>query len=64
MQNIQPKGNARPEWEFLHELVLGVTGKNGFVSIEGLFNQMAAEVPAFAGLTWAGLGDLGVTVPI
>ena len=26
--------------------------------------QMAKEVPAFNGLTWAGLGDTGVTVPI
>jgi hypothetical protein len=34
------------------------------VSIEGLFNQMAAEVPAFKGLTWAGLGDTGTTVSI
>ena len=64
MQNIQPKGDARPEWEFLHELTHNVTGSNGFSSIEGLFNQMAAEVPAFQGLTWASLGDLGVTVPI
>jgi NADH-quinone oxidoreductase subunit G len=64
MQNIQPKGNARPEWEFLHELTQGVTGQNGYRSIEGLFNQMATEVPAFRGLTWAGLGDLGVTVAI
>jgi NADH-quinone oxidoreductase subunit G len=63
MQNIQPKGKARPEWEFLHELVQEAGGKNGAVSIEGLFNQMAREVPAFNGLTWAALGDLGVTVP-
>ncbi len=61
---VEPPGDARPEWEFLHELVHNVTGQNGFVSIEGLFNQMAAEVPAFHGLTWAGLGDLGVTVQI
>jgi NADH-quinone oxidoreductase subunit G len=61
---IEPPGNARAEWEFLHELVFNVTGQNGFVSIEGLFNQMAREVPAFAGLTWAGLGDTGATVPI
>ncbi len=64
MQNIQPKGNSRPEWEILHELTQGVTGQNGFVSIEGLFNKMAEEVPAFKGLTWAGLGDLGVTAPV
>jgi NADH-quinone oxidoreductase subunit G len=64
MQNIQPKGNARAEWEFLHELVHDVTGLNGFATIEGLFNQMASEVPAFKNLTWAGLGDHGATVEI
>src|SRR5271170_1438139 len=64
MQNIQPKGNARPEWEFLRELVHGADGQNGAGGIEGVFNQMAREVPAFRGLTWAALGDLGVTVPI
>jgi len=63
MKAVEPPGNARPEWEFLHELVFNVTGQDGFVSIEGLFNQMAKEVPAFSGLTWAGLGDTGMTVP-
>ena len=64
MKAIEPRGDARPEWEFLHELVFNVTGQNGFVSIEGLFNAMAAEIPAFNGLTWAGLGDTGKTVPL
>jgi NADH-quinone oxidoreductase subunit G len=64
MQNVQPKGNARAEWEFLHEIVHDVTGQNGFATIEGLFNQMAAEVPAFKNVTWAGLGDHGATVEI
>ena len=64
MQAIQPPGDARAEWETLHELVFNVTGQNGFKSIEGLFNQMAQEVPAFNGLTWAGLGDTGATVQI
>jgi NADH-quinone oxidoreductase subunit G len=64
LKAVEPPGDARPEWEFLHELVFNVTGQNGFASIEGLFNQMAKEVPAFNGLTWAGLGDTGVTVPI
>jgi NADH-quinone oxidoreductase subunit G len=59
MKAIEPKGDARPEWEFLHELVFNVTGQNGFVNIEGLFNQMAKETPAFNGLTWASLGDTG-----
>jgi len=64
MKAIEPRGEARPEWEFLHELVFNVTGQDGYVSIEGLFNQMATEVPAFNGLTWAGLGDTGRTVPV
>jgi len=64
MKAVEPKGDARPEWEFLHELVYNVTGQNGFVNIEGLFNQMAAEVPAFNGVTWASLGDTGVAVQI
>jgi NADH-quinone oxidoreductase subunit G len=64
MQAIQPPGEARAEWETLHELVFNVTGQNGFKSIEGLFNQMAQEVPAYNRLTWAGLGDTGATVPI
>ena len=62
MKAIEPPGDARPEWEFLHELVFSVTGRNGFLSIEGLFNQMAGEVPAFAGLEWAKIGDTGVNV--
>jgi NADH-quinone oxidoreductase subunit G len=64
LQSVQPKGEARPEWEFLHELIESATARNGGVNIEALFNQMAREVPAFNGLTWAGLGDLGVTIPI
>jgi NADH-quinone oxidoreductase subunit G len=64
MQALQPRGDARPEWEFLHELVFNVTGQDGYATIEGLFNLMAKEVPAFNGLTWAGLGDAGVTVQI
>jgi NADH-quinone oxidoreductase subunit G len=64
MQAIQPPGDARAEWEFLLELAQAVTGQGFSRSMEGLFNQMAREVPAFNGLTWAGLGDTGVTVQI
>jgi NADH-quinone oxidoreductase subunit G len=64
MKAVEARGAARPEWEILHELVFNVTGQNGFVSIEGLFNQMAKEIPALAGVTWAGLGDTGATIQI
>ena len=59
---VEPPGEARPEGEFLEELVGKVTGRNGAGTPEGLFNEMAAQVPAFRGLSWADLGDEGVTV--
>ncbi len=64
MKAVEPPGDARPDWEFLHELVFKATGQDGYLSIEGLFNGMAKEVPAFAGLTWAALGDTGAPVPL
>jgi NADH-quinone oxidoreductase subunit G len=64
MKAVEPRGDARPEWEFLQELLSTMTGQTGAVSVEGLFNRMAAEVPGFQGLTWAALGDTGVSVKI
>ena len=64
MKAVEPPGDARAEWEFLHDLVYNVTGQDGFLTIEGLFNEMAKNVPAFNGLTWAGLDDTGTTVKI
>lgn len=64
MQGTDGPGDARAEWEFLHELVHNVTGQNGISSIEGLFNQMADEVKAFNGITWASIGHQGVDVEI
>lgn len=61
---VEPRGDARAEWEFLHELVFDVTGRNGYVTIEGLFNQMAEEVAAFQGMTWAALGDTGANAAL
>ncbi len=66
MQAIDTKGSARAEWEFLSELAIALAAfsSRNPASIEGLFNQMAQEVPALAGLTWAALGDLGTPVQI
>jgi NADH-quinone oxidoreductase subunit G len=64
MKAVEPPGDARPEWEFLHELVYNVIGQDGFLTIEGLFNEMAKDVPAFNGLTWQAIGDTGATVQI
>ena len=64
MKAIEPRGDARPEWEFLHELVFNISGQDGAPNMEALFNQMARDVPAFQGLTWSGLGDTGATVAL
>ena len=64
MKAVEPPGNARPEVEFLVELVASITGENLPANIEGLFNLMAKEVPDFNGLTWSGLGETGLSVQI
>jgi len=64
MKAVEPRGAARPEWEFLSGLIFNLTGQRCYVSIEGVFNQMAEDVPAFNGLRWASLGDSGVTIGI
>jgi NADH-quinone oxidoreductase subunit G len=56
---IEPPGDARPEWEFLLGLVGPVTSRKFPETLEGLFNLMTRETPAFKGVSWAELGDQG-----
>jgi predicted molibdopterin-dependent oxidoreductase YjgC len=60
---VEPPGDARPETEFLTELVTAITGHSLPAPLPALFSRMAADVPVFQGQTWAGLGDTGVTLP-
>lgn len=64
MKAVEPLGDARPEWEVLADLLERVSGQPAPRTIEALFNEMARSVPGFAGLTWARLGDTGVTVKV
>jgi NADH-quinone oxidoreductase subunit G len=64
MKAVEPPGDARAESEFLGELVASLVGKNHSPTIEGLFNEMAKDVPVFDGLTWAALGDTGLPVNV
>jgi NADH-quinone oxidoreductase subunit G len=57
---IPAPGKARDDWEILRDLIVAVGGQNGVYSIEEVFKTMAAEVPELAGLSMAGIGDLGV----
>jgi NADH-quinone oxidoreductase subunit G len=57
---IQPPGAARDDWEIIRDLIQGISGSNGIYMIEDVFKQMAAAIPAFAGLSLSKIGDLGV----
>lgn len=61
---VEPPGDAVPEFEMLSELYRALGGAGEVRSVEGVFNRMCGEVPGMVGLTWAGLGDTGVTIPI
>lgn len=61
---IEGPGNARPDWEWLRELVVKITGKQPADNLPGLFNEMSASVSAFNGVQWKDLGDQGVDIDI
>lgn len=68
LKAIEPPGDARPEAEFLEELLGRLAGSaaGGTVafSMEALFNRMAREIPALAGIEWGKLGDGGAPASI
>jgi NADH-quinone oxidoreductase subunit G len=57
---INPPGEARDDWEILRDLIVAISGGSAAGAIEDVFKQMAADVPAFAGLSLSRIGDLGV----
>ena len=61
---IQAPGAARDDWEIIRDLLHGVSGANGIYMIEDVFKQMAASIPALAGLSLSKIGDLGVPLKL
>ena len=55
----QLPGQARDDWEILCDL-LRALGADAPQTLEGVFKEMTATVPAFSGLTLAKLGEQGV----
>ncbi|HPA19229.1 MAG TPA: 2Fe-2S iron-sulfur cluster-binding protein [Verrucomicrobiae bacterium] len=53
-----PPANARDDWQILTDL-LALLDAPHFPHIDAVFAAMAARHPALAGLTLAGIGDLG-----
>lgn len=61
-QALQPPGSARDDWEILSDLLRAITSHPGPAMIEGLFNEMATEIPALSGLSLGKIGDLGIVL--
>lgn len=61
-QAIQAPGQARDDWEILHDILKLVSNRSVPSTLEALFSEMAAEVPAFAGLNFGKIGDLGMSL--
>jgi NADH-quinone oxidoreductase subunit G len=63
-----PPGEAREDWEILRDLINAVATEDSEIaelnSIEDVFKQLAASVPAFAGLSLSKIGDLGVQLDL
>jgi len=60
---LTPLGESRQCINVLQELALRLGHRVAFESAEIIFKQLSQEIPAFAGLTFDGLGEHGATLP-
>lgn len=56
---VEPMGEARPDWAILAEVARALGHDWAFPRAEAVFRELAARVPAFAGLSYRVLGDQG-----
>ena len=57
---VDAPGQTMEPWEIVRDLIQSRGGGNGIYSVTEIFKQLAAEVPAFKGLSWGQIGDLGL----
>jgi len=57
-----PRGEAWPAWQIYTRLAQGLGQDWTYASAEGVLHDMAAAIPAYAGLSYAKIGDLGCSV--
>jgi NADH-quinone oxidoreductase subunit G len=58
---VPPPGEARPGWQVLSHLLAGAGGDAAARSAEDVFAALAAECAPFAGMTYASLGESGLS---
>ncbi|MCP4849154.1 MAG: molybdopterin-dependent oxidoreductase [Verrucomicrobiaceae bacterium] len=59
---IDSPGLSREDWEILQGLNRAVDGKDEVTELVDVFGEMTSAVSIFKGLSFAGIGDLGVDV--
>ncbi|MEX2579032.1 MAG: molybdopterin-dependent oxidoreductase [Verrucomicrobiales bacterium] len=57
---VDGPGQTLEPWEIVRDLVQATGGENGVYTAADIFAQLAGEIPEFEGLTWGGVGDLGL----
>jgi NADH-quinone oxidoreductase subunit G len=53
--------NTRPAWKVIQQMAKVFGNDFGYVNTEEVFDDIAAKVPAFAGMDYESIGKLGVT---
>ena len=59
---VHPPADARDDWEILRDLLVAVSGKNQWETIEAVFGAMALAHQEFEGLSLSKIGDLGLEI--
>ncbi len=59
---FEPKGEARPDWEILSDLAARLGHKLPYKETREIFDEIAAAVPVFQGLTYTRLGKKGAVL--
>jgi predicted molibdopterin-dependent oxidoreductase YjgC len=57
-----PRGAAWPAWQIYTRLAQGFGQDWTYTSAEGVLHDIAAAIPAYAGLSYAKIGELGYSV--
>jgi NADH-quinone oxidoreductase chain G len=61
---IKPVGQARSDFEIFNQLCAFLTNAPAYAAPSAVFAEIAATVPAYNGLTFAGLGDNGAITTV
>jgi NADH-quinone oxidoreductase subunit G len=59
---IPTPGEAREDWEVLRDLLLALGDSQPLYTLEDVFKAMAADIPAFQGLSLGKIGSAGVPI--